>query len=62
MPADSHTDVGFCSQIAVFKRNLSHQDSTVQCHSREEPTVYKLVRIYTGTDWPSGIMGTFLVD
>ncbi|XP_031431225.1 small RNA 2'-O-methyltransferase isoform X2 [Clupea harengus] len=42
-PADSHTNVGFCSQIAVFNRDPSRQDSALQCRSREEPTVYRLL-------------------
>ena len=45
-PADSHTNVGFCSQIAVFNRDPSRQDSALQCRSREEPTVYRLVWMY----------------
>ncbi|KAG5276259.1 hypothetical protein AALO_G00129860 [Alosa alosa] len=41
--AEPHTDVGFCSQIAVFNQDPSPQDSAVQYRSREEPTVYRLL-------------------
>ncbi|XP_063058018.1 small RNA 2'-O-methyltransferase [Engraulis encrasicolus] len=40
---DAHTDVGFCSQIAVFNRKPSQNDPTNQHRSRGEPTVYRLL-------------------